>query len=70
MTEKQLRQNVVDVAKKDLGAKQYSERHAQIIRDFNKIPEMGTWMSTDYAWCAASVSVWGWRAGLTKIYYP
>lgn len=70
MTEKQLRQSVVEVAKKDLGAKQYSERHAQIIRDFNKIPEMGTWMSTDYAWCAASVSVWGWRAGLTKIYYP
>lgn len=70
MTETALRKSVVEVAKKDLGAKQYSERHAQIIRDFNKIPEMGTWMSTDYAWCAASVSVWGWRAGLAKIYYP
>lgn len=70
MLEADLRQRVVECAKKDLGAKQYSERHAQIIRDFNKIPDMGTWMSTDYAWCAASVSVWGWRAGLTDIYYP
>lgn len=70
MTEKALRQSVVEVAKKDLGAKQYSQRHADIIRDFNRIPGMGTWMSTDYAWCAASVSVWGWRAGLNDIYYP
>lgn len=70
MTEKELRQKVVSVAKRDLGARQYSERHAQIIRDFNRIPDMGTWMSTDYAWCAASVSVWGYRAGLGKIFYP
>ncbi len=70
MTESQLRQYVVEIAKRDLGARQYSERHAQIIRDFNKIPGMGTWMSTDYAWCAASVSVWGYRAGLGDIYYP
>lgn len=70
MTEKALRQLVVDIAKKDYGAKQYSQKHADIIRDFNRIPGMGTWMSTDYAWCAASVSVWGWRAGLDDIYYP
>ena len=70
MTEQELRQKVVSIAKKDLGARQYSERHAQIIRDFNSIPDMGTWMSTDYAWCAASVSVWGYRAGLGDIFYP
>ena len=70
MTEKELRQKVVSIAKKDLGARQYSERHARIIRDFNSIPDMGTWMSTDYAWCAASVSVWGYRAGLGDIFYP
>lgn len=70
MTEQELRQKVVSIAKKDLGARQYSERHAQIIRDFNKIPDMGTWMSTDYAWCAATVSVWGYRAGLGDIFYP
>jgi hypothetical protein len=70
VTEKELRQKVIDVAKRDLGARQYSEKHAQIIRDFNRIPGMGTWMSTDYAWCAASVSVWGYRAGLEDIFYP
>ena len=70
MTERELRAKVVSIAKKDLGARQYSERHAQIIRDFNKIPDMGTWMSTDYAWCAASVSAWGYRAGLGDIFYP
>jgi hypothetical protein len=70
VTERELRQKVIDVAKRDLGARQYSEKHAQIIRDFNRIPGMGTWMSTDYAWCAASVSVWGYRAGLEDIFYP
>lgn len=70
MTEKQLRQKVIDIAKKDLGAKQYSARHAAIIRDFNKIPGMGDWMRQAYPWCAATVSVWGYRAGLGDIFYP
>lgn len=70
MNEAKLRQYVVDIAMRDLGAKQYSAKHANIIRDFNKIPGMGSWMTTDYAWCAATVSVWGFRAGLGKIYYP
>lgn len=70
MTERQLRQKVVDIAKKDSGAKQYSAKHKQIIADFNSIPGMGNWMTTDYAWCAATVSVWGYRAGLGDIYYP
>lgn len=70
MTETQLRQRVVDMAKKDSGAKQYGAKHEQIIKDFNKIPGMGNWMTTKYAWCAATVSVWGYRAGLGGIYYP
>lgn len=70
MTEKDLRRKVVDIAKKDLGAGQYSKRHRDIIRDFNKIPGMGNWMDTSQPWCAATVSVWGWRAGLTDIIYP
>lgn len=70
MTEKQLRQKVIDIAKKDLGAKQYSARHAQIIKDFNSIQGMGSWMNMNYAWCAATVSAWGHRAGLGKIFYP
>lgn len=69
MTERDLRQRVVEEAEKDLGAKQYSARHEQIIRDFNKIPGMGG-MKDSYFWCAASVSVWGWRAGCGSIYYP
>lgn len=70
MTVKQLRQKVVDIARKDLGAKQYSARHKAIIADFNRIPGMGDWMRTSYAWCAATVSVWGSRAGLGDIYFP
>lgn len=70
MKERELRQSVINEAYKDLGATQYSERHAQIIRDFNKIPGMGSWMKTDYPWCAAAVSVWGYRAGLGNIFYP
>lgn len=69
MKEKDLRRKVVDIAKKDLGAKEYSERHEAIIRDFNRIPGMGG-MKDSWPWCAATVSVWGWRAGLTDIYYP
>ncbi len=38
MTEKQLRQSVVAIAKKDLGAKEYTARHEQIVKDFNSIP--------------------------------
>lgn len=69
MTEKELRKKVVDIARKDLGAGQYSKRHKDIIRDFNRIPGMGG-MKEAWPWCAATVSVWGWRAGLTDIYYP
>lgn len=70
MTENELRQKVIYIAKKDLGARQYSAKHKQIIADFNHIPGMGNWMTTAYAWCAATVSVWGFRAGLGKIFYP
>lgn len=70
MTERELRQSVIEIAKKDLGATQYSARHKAIIADFNKIPGMGSWMKTAYPWCAATVSVWGHRAGLGDIFYP
>lgn len=70
MTEKELRNKVITIAKKDLGAKEHSQRHKKIIQDFNSIPGMGDWMDTEQPWCAATVSVWGWRAGLTDIIYP
>lgn len=70
MNAQDLRNEVVEQAKKDLGAKQYSERHKAIIRDFNRIPGMGSWMTTNYAWCAAAVSVWGFRAGMTDYMFP
>ena len=70
MTENELREKVVKIAHEDLGAKQYSPRHRQIVKDFNSIPGMGDWFKADYHWCAAAVSVWGWRAGLTDIIYP
>lgn len=70
MTENELRTKVVNIALADLGAEQYSQRHKAIIRDFCKIPGMGNWMDTDQPWCATTVSVWGWRAGLSDIIYP
>lgn len=69
-TENELRNKVVDIAIKDLGAEQYSSKHKAIIKDFCSIPGMGNWMDTSQPWCAATVSVWGYRAGLGKIYYP
>jgi hypothetical protein len=70
MTEKELRNKVIQTARKDLGATEHSQRHRKIIEDFNHIPGMGSWMDTEQPWCAATVSVWGWRAGLTDIIYP
>lgn len=70
MTESELRTKVVNIALADLGAEQYSMKHKHIIEDFSKIPHMGNWMDTHQPWCAATVSVWGWRAGLTDIFYP
>ena len=68
MTELQLRNKVVSVAKSFLG---YNEANAQddiIIRKYNDIRARGSYkMSMNDPWCAAFASVVGYIAGLRKI---
>ena len=56
MTEKQLREKAVEVARSYLGAKQGSAEHKEIVDTFNKIKPDGGAMNYTGAWCAVFAS--------------
>lgn len=69
MTEKQLRQQVVDTALSYLGARTGSEKHKEILSIYNAqrpLPR-GTQMQASWPWCAAFVSAVSLKCDLRDI---
>lgn len=65
MTEKEIRQKVVDVARGYLGAKKGSPKHKKIVDTYNSqklLPQGYKLKYTDH-WCAGSVTAWSMLAG-------
>lgn len=69
MTEQQIRQKVVDCAKKYIGAKQGSTLHKKIVDTYNsqKVLPVGYRMTYTASWCACSVTAWSIMAGTYDI---
>lgn len=69
MTEKELRQKVVDIMVGWLGYKESDGSHAKILAVYNSYSPLprGVKMLSTYAWCAATVSAAFIKAGLTDI---
>lgn len=61
-TEKQLRDEIVDLAKSYIGARQGSKKHKQIIDTFNTVKPDGWAMTYTAAWCATFASAIGIKA--------
>ena len=72
MTETQLREKIVDCAKKYLGCKESDGSHRPIIDVYNSIRPLprGYRMSYDDPWCAAFVSAVGKESGLSAAVLP
>lgn len=70
MTEQQIRQKVVDVARKYLGTKKGSPKHKKIVDTYNSqklLPQGYKLKYTDH-WCAGSVTAWSMLAGSYDIF--
>ena len=68
MTEQQLRNSLISVARGYLGYTEANAGDDKIIDKYNKIrPAGGYQMTHSDPWCAASVSVWAYEAGLSSI---
>lgn len=72
MTEKELRQQVVDKFKEYKGAQKGGTKHKYLIDTYNSITPLpaGYKMSYTDAWCAATVSAIGYLCGLQDYVYP
>ena len=73
MTEKELREKAVSVARSYLGAKQGSAKHKKIIDEFNKVKPDGWAMTYSAFWCAAFVSadaILAFGVDKAKKYFP
>lgn len=72
MTEKELRQQVVDKAVSYVGLKESDGSHKKIIDLYNSIKPLPVGYKMDYtdAWCAAFVSAVAQACGLTGIIFP
>ncbi len=72
MTEKQLRNKVVTIAKGWLGYGERTGQHRAIIDVYNRITPLPVGVRLDYGqhWCAAFTSAVGWKAGLSDIILP
>lgn len=69
MTEKELRQKVVDTASAWLGTREYSAKHQEMLDIYNSqrpLPR-GTRMLSSWPWCAAFVSTVSLQCGLRDI---
>lgn len=69
MTEKELRQKVVDTASSWLGTREYSSKHQEMLDIYNAqrpLPR-GTRMLSSWPWCAAFVSTVSLQCGLRDI---
>ena len=69
MTEKELRQKVVDTASSWLGTREYSAKHQEMLEIYNAqrpLPR-GTRMLSSWPWCAAFVSTVSLQCGLRDI---
>ena len=69
MTEKELRQKVVDTASAWLGTREYSAKHQEMLDIYNAqrpLPR-GTRMLSSWPWCAAFVSTVSLQCGLRDI---
>lgn len=69
MTEKELRQKVVDTASAWLGTREYSAKHQEMLDIYNaQLPlPRGTRMLSSWPWCAAFVSTVSLQCGLRDI---
>ena len=72
MTEKEIRQQVVDKAVSYVGLKESDGSHKKIIDLYNSIKPLPVGYKMDYtdAWCAAYVSAVAQACGLTGIIFP
>lgn len=72
MTEVQLRQKIVDTAKKHLGAAEGTAAHKAIIDTYNKITPLPRGYKVSYtdAWCATYVSAMFYEAGMVNLIHP
>lgn len=72
MTEKELRQKVLDQAKKWNGRNEWTGNFREIIDEYNKISPLprGYRMTYSDPWCAAFVSAVGHACGLEDILFP
>lgn len=72
MTEKELRQQVVDKFKEYKGAQKGGTKHKYLIDTYNSITPLpaGYKMSYTDAWCAATVSAIGYLCGLQDYIFP
>lgn len=71
MTEKQLRQKAVNTAQAWLGCKESNGTHKQIIDLYNSVKPLPRGYAVKYsdAWCAATVTAVGIKAGLSAILF-
>ena len=69
MTEKQIRQKVVDTALSYLGCKESDGTHKKIIDLYNTYTPLPRGYRLSYSdfWCAATISAWAIQCGLTDI---
>ncbi len=72
MTEVQLRQKIVDTAKKHLGAAEGTAAHKAVIDTYNKITPLPRGYKVSYtdAWCATYVSAMFYEAGMVNLIHP
>lgn len=72
MTETQLRQSLVDMAKSYLGSSEGSSKHHKIVDTYNTIRPLpvGYTLQYDDDWCAGYVSAMAQLCGLTSIVLP
>lgn len=69
MTEQELREKVVSIAKSYTGAKKGSQKHKEIIDKYNTQTKLPINYKVTYSdnWCAASVTAWSMMAGTYDI---
>ena len=72
MTEKELRQRVVDKFREYKGAQKGGAKHKYLIDTYNSITPLprGYKMTYTDAWCAATVSAIGYLCGLQDYIFP